>query len=73
MQAEMLNSEYTISNLKHEGNADMLRIVSEHKPTENAVQTEPTLEDLYLFYFSEEKSVMERKRRSTSENRERNN
>ena len=54
MQAEMLNSEYMISNLKHEGNVDMLRIVSEHKPTENAVQTEPTLEDLYLFYFSEE-------------------
>lgn len=53
-QAEMLNSEYTISNLKHEGSVDMLRIVSERKPTENAVQTEPTLEDLYLFYFSEE-------------------
>jgi len=53
-QAEMLNSEYTISNLKHEGNEDMLRIVSEYKPTKNAVQVEPTLEDLYLYYFSEE-------------------
>ncbi len=32
----------------------MLRIVSEQKPYENAVQVEPTLEDLYLYYFSEE-------------------
>lgn len=53
-EAKVLNSEYTISNLKHEGNADMLRIVSQSKPTENAVQAEPTLEDLYLYYFSDE-------------------
>ena len=49
-----MNDKYTISNLKHEGNQDMLRIVSEQKPYENAVQVEPTLEDLYLYYFSEE-------------------
>lgn len=53
-QAERFNSEYTISNLRHEGSMDMLRIVSENRPTEDAVQVEPTLEDLYLFYFSEE-------------------
>ena len=49
-----MNDKYTVSNLKHEGNQDMLRIVSEQKPYENAVQVEPTLEDLYLYYFSEE-------------------
>jgi ABC-2 type transport system ATP-binding protein len=49
-----MNDKYTVSNLKHEGNQDMLRIVSEQKPSENAVQVEPTLEDLYLYYFSEE-------------------
>jgi ABC-2 type transport system ATP-binding protein len=53
-EAELLTAKYTVSNLKHEGNQDMLRIVSEKKPCENAVQVEPTLEDLYLYYFSEE-------------------
>lgn len=53
-QAETFNNEYTISNLRHEGNVDMLRIISKHKPIENAVQVDPTLEDLYLFYFSDE-------------------
>lgn len=49
-----LNEKFTVSNLRHEGNQDMLRIVSEQKPCENAVQVEPTLEDLYLYYFTEE-------------------
>lgn len=52
--AEQLNAKFTVSNLKHEGDQDMLRIVSEQKPCENAMQVEPTLEDLYLYYFSEE-------------------
>lgn len=50
----LLSEKYTVSNLRHEGSEDMLRIVSEKKPCENAVQVEPTLEDLYLYYFSEE-------------------
>lgn len=49
-----MNETYTVSNLKHEGSQDMLRIVSEQKPDRDAVQVEPTLEDLYLYYFSEE-------------------
>ncbi|MDI6619576.1 MAG: ABC transporter ATP-binding protein [Clostridiales bacterium] len=53
-QSEQLNDRYIVSNLKHEGNQDMLRIVSKQKPYENAVQVEPTLEDLYLYYFSEQ-------------------
>jgi ABC-2 type transport system ATP-binding protein len=62
-QAEQLNGKFTVSNLKHEGDQDMLRIVSEHKPIENAMQVEPTLEDLYLYYFSEdaEKELPDRK------------
>ena len=58
-EAGLLNEKYTVSNLKHEGNEDMLRIVSEEKPCENAVQVEPTLEDLYLYYFSEEAAQSE--------------
>lgn len=53
-KAELLTAKYTVSNIRHEGDEDMLRIVSEEKPCENAVQAEPTLEDLYLYYFSEE-------------------
>lgn len=53
-QTKQIDTKFMVSNLKHEGNQDMLRIVSEQKPYENAVQVEPTLEDLYLYYFSEE-------------------
>lgn len=56
-QTAQLSGTYTVSNLKHEGNQDVLRIVSEQKPCDNAVQLEPTLEDLYLYYFSEEKDM----------------
>ena len=52
-QTRRMNADFMVSNLKHEGHEDMLRIVSEQKPCENAVQVEPTLEDLYLYYFSE--------------------
>lgn len=53
-RAELLTAKYTVSNIRHEGDVDMLRIVSEEKPCENAAPVEPTLEDLYLYYFSEE-------------------
>jgi ABC-type multidrug transport system, ATPase component len=52
-EAEQLNEKFTVSNLKHEGDQDLLRIVSEQKPCESAVQVEPNLEDLYLYYFSD--------------------
>lgn len=32
-------------------NQTILRIVGERPPMENAVRVQPTLEDLYLFYF----------------------
>lgn len=53
-KAESLSATCMVANIRHEGNQDMLRIVSEKKPVENAVQVQPTLEDLYLFYFSKE-------------------
>lgn len=53
-KTKQMDTQFTVSNLKHEGSQDMLRIISEQKPSENAVQVEPTLEDLYLYYFSEE-------------------
>lgn len=51
-QAEYLNSNYTISNLKNEGDLVLLRIVSTEKPLDSARLVEPTLEDAYLYYLS---------------------
>lgn len=42
-----------VGNLKHEGKDTILRIVSEEKPMDGAQAVEPTLEDLYLYYFEE--------------------
>lgn len=50
---EML-AKHIISNQKHEENGTVLRIISNVKPTHNAQQVQPTLEDVYLYYFREE-------------------
>lgn len=46
--------EYNVGNLKNAGDETILRIISDTKPMEGAIEAEPTLEDLYLYYFSEE-------------------
>ncbi|WP_153723298.1 ABC transporter ATP-binding protein [Sporosarcina cascadiensis] len=47
-------ADYVISNQKHTANGTVLRIISKEKPTPNAQQVQPTLEDLYLYYFRED-------------------
>ncbi|KRG12254.1 ABC transporter ATP-binding protein [Lederbergia galactosidilytica] len=47
---EML-AKYIISNQKHGEKGIVLRIISKEKPTDNARHVQPTLEDLYLYYF----------------------
>lgn len=47
--AAALDKQYIISNLRHQGSAVELRIVSEKKPAREAQQTEATLEDAYLY------------------------
>lgn len=57
VEASQLNTmlaNHIISNQKHEENGTVLRIISKEKPTNNARQVKPTLEDLYLYYFREE-------------------
>ena len=49
----MLNHKYCIINIHQENNTTELRIVSKQKPTVNAVNIEPNLEDLYLAYFQD--------------------
>lgn len=49
--AERYVEEYNVGNLKNAGDQTILRIISDTKPMEGAVEVEPTLEDLYLYYF----------------------
>lgn len=45
--------EYKISNMRSEPQGVELRIISEEKPFENARCVEPSLEDVFLYYFGE--------------------
>ena len=50
--AEKYAASYNTSNLRNTSeNQTILRIVGDRPPMENAVRVQPTLEDLYLFYF----------------------
>ena len=52
-----LENRYNIGNMRTEGENTILRIISEEKPLEDAVNAAPNLEDLYLYYFSDEEDV----------------
>ena len=54
-RAEELCSRYNVGNLKNVGNKTILRIIKDEKPMEEAVPAEASLEDLYLYYFQEER------------------
>ncbi len=56
-EADKLYERYPIINTRNEEGKLLLRLVAEEKPSENAVSVEATLEDLYLYYFSEEKNT----------------
>lgn len=50
--AEQYTAAMNVSNLRNiENNCTVLRVIAEHQPAKNAVQVQPNLEDLYLFYF----------------------
>jgi len=49
-----MENRYNIGNLRTEGETTVLRIICDEKPHENARTVTPNLEDLYLYYFSEE-------------------
>lgn len=52
-EATGLEENYVVANLKHGTGTERLRIISEGSPCKNARNAEPTLEDLYLYYFAE--------------------
>ncbi len=51
--AGTLMKRFKVSNMKAEGATALLRVVSPSSPMENAVRAEPTLEDVFLWYFGE--------------------
>lgn len=51
--AEHLMAEHPVINLRTQSENTFLRLVSDQKPHETAVSVSATLEDLYLYYFSE--------------------
>lgn len=55
-EAEALMLRYPVTNFRNEGESIRLRLVSGAIPCEAARPVSPTLEDLYLYYFSEEES-----------------
>ena len=56
-EARKWQAKTTVANLRHEGKEVVLRIISDKKPSEQAVLCEATLEDLYLYYFPTEEGV----------------
>lgn len=54
--ADRYVEQYNVGNLKNAGDQTILRIISDTKPCEGAIEAAPTLEDLYLYYFSEEEN-----------------
>lgn len=53
-EADRLMETCIVSSLRHANNEVEIRVISEEKPFVSAALTEPSLEDLYLYYFKEE-------------------
>lgn len=53
-QINIFEDKFIVSNRKYTENGAVLRIVSTNQPALNAKKVEPSLEDLYLYYFREE-------------------
>lgn len=56
-EASRWQEKATVSQLRHEGQQIVLRIISDTMPHGLAAPCEATLEDLYLYYFPAEKGV----------------
>lgn len=54
-KADEFTKIYPIINVRQEQEQMFMRLVSDSKPCENAINGKATLEDLYLYYFSEVK------------------
>jgi len=52
-EVDDITDKCIVSNVHNTATGTELRIISESKPTSDAMQVEPTLEDAYLFYTGE--------------------
>lgn len=52
-QVPAIQKAYKVSNIKSEAHGAELRIISKDKPFADAVQENPNLEDVFLYYFGE--------------------
>ncbi len=56
--AEKYAASCNTSNLRNTGeNQTVLRIIADRPPVEHAIKVQPTLEDLYLFYFKGDREI----------------
>ena len=53
-ETDKYNGKFCVVNLHHENNKVRLRIVSDTAPSPEAITVEPSLEDLFLYYFEDE-------------------
>lgn len=53
-EAAQYSEHFSVVNLHHENNRVRLRIIDETPPAHTAISVEPSLEDLFLYYFGEE-------------------
>ena len=54
--AAKLEAVYNVANLRHEGEGVELRLITADPPA-GAAAAEPTLEDVYLWYFADEEGI----------------
>ncbi len=54
--APKIMKRYKVSNMRAEGKTAQLRVISSTPPMENALQVDPTLEDVFLYCFGEKGS-----------------
>lgn len=50
---EALSEKYPVINIRQENSNTFIRLIADERPFENASNVTATLEDLYLYYFSE--------------------
>lgn len=55
-EASYAEENYTVCNRKKEEGGIVLTLISDKKPSFNAKEMEPSLEDVYMYYFGEEVS-----------------
>lgn len=54
-----IQENYQVTDVKNEGNNVKVRIISDSKPNIDCKLTDPTLDDLYMFYFGNDKLDVE--------------